>query len=216
MLITIIGAGAGISRAVAELFGQKGFKIALISRQEEKLKALVSELSALGIEATYAIADAGDEKSLTQALDNIYQAQGLSDIILYNAFAYNMKPLATETWDSIKQQLDVNAGGAFHLLKSMLPKFKERNSGKFFFTGGGLGIQPMPRTLALGIGKAALRNMIQAVTSETRGTNVQIATVTVCGFVKPEDPKYNPRSIAEQYWKLYEQKPGSYETEVMY
>ena len=29
MLVTIIGAGAGISHAVAELFGQKGFKIAL-------------------------------------------------------------------------------------------------------------------------------------------------------------------------------------------
>jgi NADP-dependent 3-hydroxy acid dehydrogenase YdfG len=216
MLITIIGAGAGISRAVAEIFGQKGFKIAVISRSEEKLKKMVHELNGMGIKSTYAIADAGDEVSLTEALDSIHEAQGLSDIILYNAFAYNMKPLATETWESVKHQLDVNAGGAFHVLKSMLPKFKERNSGKLFFTGGGLGIQPMPRTLALGIGKAALRNMIQAVVPETRGTNVHIAMVTVCGFVKPDDPKYNPRSIAEQYWKLHEQQSGSYETEVMY
>ena len=216
MLVTIIGAGAGISYAVAELFGQKGFKIALISRSEEKLKAQVENLKSSGINAFYAIGDAGNESSLIAAIEQIKLAHGDADLVLYNPYTFNLKPLGRETWESVKEQLDVNAGGAFHVLKHLLPRYKEKNSGKIFFTGGGLGVQPMPRALALGIGKAALRNMIQAVAQETKGSNVHLATITICGFVKPDDPKHNPKAIAEQYWRLYEQQPDSYETEVVY
>ena len=216
MLVTIIGAGAGISHAVAELFGQKGFKIALISRSEDKLKTQVEQLTASGIDASYVIGDAGSEASLISALDQIAEAHGPSDLVLYNAYYYNLKPLATETWEGVKEQLDVNAGGVFHLLKHLLPQYKERNSGKIFVTGGGLALQPMPRGLALGIGKAALRNMVQSVALDLKRTNIHLATLTIAGFVKPEDPKHNPKSIAEQYWRLYEQQPGEYETEVIY
>ncbi len=39
-LVIIIGAGPGISYGVAEKFGKAGYRIALIARNEEKLKAL--------------------------------------------------------------------------------------------------------------------------------------------------------------------------------
>jgi NADP-dependent 3-hydroxy acid dehydrogenase YdfG len=216
MLITIIGAGAGVSQSVAELFGHKGFKVALISRNEEKLKTQIEKLNTAGIDTVYAVGDAGDERSLINAIEKIHSEYGLSDVVLYNAYTPNMKGLAAETWESIKIQMDTNVGGAFQILKHLLPKFKERNSGKLFFTGGGLSMQPMPRILALGMGKAALRNMIQAVSAETRNTHVHIATVTICGYVKQEDPKNSPALIAEQFGKLYDQAPGSYETEVIY
>ena len=216
MLVIIIGAGAGISQSVAELFGQKGFKIALISRSEEKLNTQVATLTAAGVDAVYALGDAGDEASLTHAIEGIILHYGEPDLILYNAFTFNMKPIASETWETVKAQLDVNVGGAFHVLKMFVPKFKARNSGKIFITGGGLALQPMMRILALGIGKAAMRNMVLAVAQEARNTTVHIATLTVSGFVKPEDPKNSPKLIAEQYWRLYEQQPGQYETEVVY
>ena len=216
MLATIIGAGAGISHAVAELFGQKGFKIALISRTEEKLKAQVEILRSSGIDAFYVVGDARNESSLIAAIEQITLEHGDADLVVYNPYTYNIKPLSRETWESVKEQLDVNAGGAFLVLKHLLPRYKEKNTGKIFFTGGGLGVQPMPRALALGIGKAALRNMILAVAQETRGSNVHLATITISGFVKPDDPKHNPKAIAEQYWRLYEQQPDAYETEVVY
>ena len=53
-LITIIGAGKGISQSIAKKFGNEGFKIALIARNESNLQELVMQLSKLGIDATYA------------------------------------------------------------------------------------------------------------------------------------------------------------------
>lgn len=43
-LVTIIGAGPGISRAVALRFGKEGYTIGLIARREINLKAMVEEL----------------------------------------------------------------------------------------------------------------------------------------------------------------------------
>ena len=33
---------------------------------------------------------------------------------------------------------------------------------------------------------------------------------------KPEDEKYNPSAIAENYWKLYTQKKEDFEVELLY
>lgn len=216
MQVTIIGAGAGISKSVAKLFGSKGYAIALISRSEDKLKTEVAELKNMGIDAIYEVADAGVEGSLNSALDNIRDRIGHADMILYNAYSPVFKSIENETWESIRKQLDVNVGGAFFLLKKTIPYFKKENKGKLFFTGGGLAIYPQPSLTGLSMGKAALRNLILGTAEDFKGTNVHIATVTITGFVKDEDPKYNPQAIAEQYWGLFNQTVGEFETEVIY
>ena len=42
------------------------------------------------------------------------------------------------------------------------------------------------------------------------------ASVIICGLIKPEDKKYNPSAIAENYWKLYTQKKEDFEVELLY
>lgn len=44
MNILILGAGPGLSRAIAELFGKKNFHVTLVSRNEEKLRKETSYL----------------------------------------------------------------------------------------------------------------------------------------------------------------------------
>jgi short-subunit dehydrogenase len=215
MNILIIGAGPGLSRSVANLFGQNGFTVTLVSRNEDKLNHEVKELEAKNIKADYIIADAADEKSLTTILHNLQSTGQLPDVIIYNAFSFS-KGIEDETWDSLRKQLDVNVGGAFNVLKTALPAMQESGKGKLFFTGGGFGIEPHPDYIGIGIGKAALRNLVQAAARKVEGTNVHVATVTVCGFIGGSDPKYAPDKIAEQYWGLYNQQQGEFEIEVVY
>lgn len=215
MQVTIIGAGPGISHAVATLFGSKGYSVGLIARKEEKLQAEVKELESLGIQATYAVGDAGSEASLTAALDATAGQLGEADMILFNAYAPVFKPLERETWESVKQQFDINVGGAFFLLKKMLPLYKQQNKGKLFFTGGGLSLYPQATLAGLSIGKAALRNLVIGTAQGLKSTNIHLATVTVLGFVKKEDPKYNPDAIAALYWDLFSEQ-GQFTTEIKF
>ncbi|WP_027001761.1 SDR family NAD(P)-dependent oxidoreductase [Hugenholtzia roseola] len=215
-LITIIGAGTGISDAVARLFGKKGYTIALLARTESKLQEQVQKLTAQGIKAVYAVADVSEADSLKNALFQIRDTQGHADMILYNAAAVSVKDIVEQDWETIKSQFDVNVGGAFHLAKLVLPFCLKENKGKIFFTGGGFALQGDPQWTSLSIGKAALRNLVQALAKRVENTNVHIAQVTVCGYVNPQDEKYSPDKIAEQYWKLFEQKEGTFENEIMY
>jgi NAD(P)-dependent dehydrogenase (short-subunit alcohol dehydrogenase family) len=216
MQITIIGAGPGISRAVAETFGSKGFAVGLIARNEEKLKAEAEALKQQNIQAAYAAADASHEASLNQALDTIAATLGTADIVLYNAYAPIFKPLEAETWESLQQEFSVNVGGAFFVLKKFLPIYKQQGKGKLFFTGGGLALQPQPNLTGLSMGKAALRSLVLGTAQRFRNSDIHLATITIKGFVKEQDPQYNPKAIAAEFWRLYEQRQDEFETEVVY
>ena len=45
-VIAIVGAGGGMGRAIAQVFGRKGFRVALLSRDPAHLEPLVAELTA--------------------------------------------------------------------------------------------------------------------------------------------------------------------------
>jgi NAD(P)-dependent dehydrogenase (short-subunit alcohol dehydrogenase family) len=45
--VAIIGAGSGLGLSLAKKFGEKGFKVAAISRNPEKLSIIVSERECL-------------------------------------------------------------------------------------------------------------------------------------------------------------------------
>ena len=215
-LIVIIGAGPGISQGVARKFGTEGFRIALLARSESNLKGLVNDLKLEGIEAIYAVCDVADEVSLKNALSEIRQSAGHAEMILYNAAAVSVKDILDQDWESIKSNLDISVGGYFNLMKAVLPYCMANNTGKLFVTGGGFALQGDPQWTSLSVGKAALRNLVQAFQKRVEGTNVHIAQLTVCGYVNPQDEKYNPDAIAEQYWKLFNQKPGESDHEIIY
>lgn len=215
-LITIIGAGEGISKGVAEKFGKEGFKITLIARTESKLKEQVEQLSKNNISASYAVADVANADSLQNALVSIRDKEGHAEVILYNAAAVSVMDILEQNWETIKNQMDVTVGGYFNLMKMVLPYCLKENKGKLFVTNGGFALGGDEQWTSLSVGKAALRNLVQAFQKKVKETNVHVAQLTVCGYVNPSDEKYNPKLIAEQYWKLYLQNPSEFEGEIIY
>jgi NADP-dependent 3-hydroxy acid dehydrogenase YdfG len=83
----IVGAGPGISLAVARCFGAEGFKLGLIARQTDKLEDVSHTLRAEGFDSCTATADAGDEDFLRNAIRSIHDKAGETQVLIYNAFA---------------------------------------------------------------------------------------------------------------------------------
>ena len=215
-LVIIIGAGTGISYGVAQKFGNEGYRIALIARNETKLNQLAASLQQEGIDVIYAAGDVAREDSLNGALNQISEAAGIADMILYNPSGASNKDILDLDWETIKEMLDISVGGYFNLMKMVLPSYLQQNHGKLFVTGGGLSLSGDPGMTALSMGKAAQRNLVQAFQKKVAGTNVHIAQVIVRGYVQPTDEKYNPTAIAEIFWKLFLQQPGEFEGEIIY
>lgn len=204
-IIAIVGAGSGISLAVAEKFGSEGFTIALVARSESKLKEYQSSLFAKGYKCFLFVADASKEKSLKKAIKKISDHIGDVDVLVYNAANNKRLNILEESADHLAEDFKTNVGGALTAVKLVLTPMKIHNLGTIILTGGGLSTSPHPDFGSLALGKAAIRNLTYQLAHQLRGTEIKVGTVTINGIVDPKDPKYNPASIAEQYWKIHTQ-----------
>ncbi|MEU6655658.1 SDR family NAD(P)-dependent oxidoreductase, partial [Streptomyces sp. NPDC046900] len=88
--LAIIGAGPGLGAAVARRFGREGFDVALISRSQEHLDALVDELSQDGVHACGFAADVRDHQALTAALDAATSALGPIEVLQYSPVPHKL------------------------------------------------------------------------------------------------------------------------------
>lgn len=209
---TIVGAGPGIGLSVAKRFAKGGFRIALIARRMDKLQEYKTELTRQGADAHIFNGDAGDFESLIQAFNNISSTLGDTHVLVYNA-AVRRSSLPSECSPArLLDDFKVNVGGALQSAQLIIPAMKEAKKGTILFTGGGLALEPLPQFASTAIGKAGIRSLAHTLYGELLTQGVHVATVTICGIVKP-GTKFDPDLIAEEYWKLHQQPLGKWEKE---
>lgn len=201
--IVIIGAGSGISEGVARRFGREGFRAALVSRSEERLKALVAGLEDKGIEASYEVADCASPETLVAALDRM----GTPDVLVYNT------GITTPDPDEINNQylmehFQVDVASAVVAAERTATDAFASKGGCIIFTGGGFAKtwSPIPPLMALCIDKAAMNGAAICLNDRYKDRGIFVGTILVSGAVDPADARYNPDAIAEQYWKMYTER----------
>lgn len=204
-IIVIVGMGGGISYAVALKWGRAGYHIAMISRNQEKLKVFAEMLAKDGIACSYYVADAGVQKELTGAFRTIRESLGHPEVMLYNAAKIKDKNILRESIASLATDFKTNVGGAVHAVKQVVRAMKKAKKGTILFTGGGLGLNPHPNYGSLSLGKAALLNVCKQLVQELSYTQIKVGMVIVKGVVKAKDLRYNPTAITEELWKIHDQ-----------
>ena len=214
-LIAIVGAGPGIAQAVAAKFGKEGYAIALIARNKDKLMTLQSALFEAGYRAHIFVADASNEDALKEAFHKIEDQVGEVSVLLYNAALLKKLNIMEESPHNIADDLKVNLGGALTSVAAVFTPMKVKDKGTLLFTGGGLSLNPHPDFGSLSIGKAAIRSYVFQLSHQLRFTDIKVGTVTIRGRVSPDDAKYNPVAIANEFWKLHSQK-GKDQVEIVY
>lgn len=204
-ILAIVGAGPGVSAAVARNFGSKGYRVALVARNATKLETLAAELRKQAIETFYVTADASHSESLSAAFVAIRDQLGEPDVLLYNAAAITKSTAIALDEQQVIEDFKVNVVGAITSVKEVVPRFLERKEGAVLFTGGGLALYPNPDYTSLSIGKAGIRSLAYSLAQELKPNNVYVGTVTISGFVSP-GTYYDPDRIAEKYWELFTER----------
>lgn len=205
-VIVIIGVGNGISKSVAEKFGNENFSVCLISRRKDKLEKLTTELIEKGIDSHFFVADAGDSEMMKDAFDQIWEKFDFIDVLHYNAAKLKQVNILNETSDTLTRDFKLNVGGVMTVLKLVLPDMEKKNSGTILITGGGFALQPNPNYGSLSIGKAGLRNLAHSLYDALKEKNIYVGTVTVCGLVNEQSELHSPKNIATKFWQLYSEK----------
>src|ERR1051326_5029794 len=92
--VVITGASAGVGRATARAFAQRGPRIALLARGVDRLNAAAAEVRRLGGEALALPADVADPDAVEGAAAAVERRFGPIDIWINNAMATIFAPVA--------------------------------------------------------------------------------------------------------------------------
>ncbi|WP_084164743.1 SDR family NAD(P)-dependent oxidoreductase [Skermanella stibiiresistens] len=176
--IIIVGAGSGIGQAVAERFGREGWSVVLIARNADRLSAIVAELETQGIRAFALPADASRPEAIRAALAEAERLTGKLTVVHFNAAVVRQQDLFSMSDDEVVSDLAINVAAGLHTIRAAVERFGDAG-GTILVTGGGLALAPHADYASLGLGKAALRNVVEGLAAPlaSRGTRIRLATV---------------------------------------
>ena len=163
----IIGASAGIGRALAGELAGRGHSIALSARNEKALEQLHDELPRDG--HLVAALDVGDNKSVRRARDNILRRWPRIDRVVYMAGIYQPMRMGEMDLDETRKILEVNLLGAFHVTESVLPELLKQPGSQLAFCASVAGYRGLPKSQPYGASKAGLINMVESLKAEHGG-----------------------------------------------
>lgn len=215
MKLLLVGIGPGNGISIARRFGREGFEILMVARNEDKLNSYVAELAQAGIKAQAYATDIADSESFVQVLERIVSEHPDIEILHYNASSYNPATPSQLELSVLLSDLNINVVGALLSAKAVFPQMKDRGHGTLFFTGGGTAIQAPAILASLGMGKAAMRNLVFSIAQEGLPLGIHAATVTITGMVKA-GTRFDPDLIADEFWRLYGLPREKWETEIVW
>ncbi|MET8824663.1 SDR family NAD(P)-dependent oxidoreductase [Streptomyces sp. NPDC004610] len=211
----IVGVGPGLGLALARVFAGDGHPVALFGRNAGRLRGYADALVAEGHTAGVHPVDAADHEGLRDALVRATDELGAPELLVYNAAVLAPDTPTSLGPEDFARTLAVNVTGAVVAARTVLPLLPE-GRGSLLFTGGAYALHPSPERTSLSVGKAALRAYVQALHRQQEGTDVQVTTVTIAGYIDGGDPRFSSGTLAAAYLDLHHRPRDTWEAELLY
>lgn len=221
----VVGVGPGLGGALAVRFARGGFRVALVARHDESVRAVQTEIEEMGGSASSFLADACDEESVRATFRRIDQELGAPEVLLYNAGAFQVGGILGLSAASFEQAWRVNCLGGLLSAQAVLPGMVERGRGTILFSGATASLRGGANFAGVAVGKFGLRALAQSMAREFGPKGVHVAHVILDGQIDSpriraalpgRDPQtfLSPTAIAETYWALYTQDASAWTQEI--
>ncbi|MHC9537151.1 SDR family oxidoreductase [Dellaglioa sp. BT-FLS60] len=182
-VIVIMGASSGIGEATANLLAQKGAKLVLAARREDRLKAIQEANKAT--EIVYQVADVTNFDDVQKVIDLALSTFGKIDVLYNNAGIMPTAPLSEGRRDEWKKMLDINVMGVLNGISAVLPIMIEQKSGHIIATDSVAGHVVYPDSAVYCGTKFAVRAIMEGLRQEQRVNNIK-STIVSPGAVQTE------------------------------
>jgi short-subunit dehydrogenase len=210
--VLILGAGPGLSAAVAQRFGREGFEVTLLARSEQNLTEVAERLRAENVTVNIVTGDAADTRQFRKTLESI-AAEATPGVVIYNACVIAPADLLSVDVDFLHSTYAVDVLGAISAVQAFTPAMREAGSGTFIATGGYASVFPWWEYASIALDKAALRNAISMLHDQLKPEGVHAAGVTITGPIAPGTPAA-PDVLAESFWDLHTQPRDEWTREI--
>lgn len=183
----ITGAGSGMGKATAELFGREGAKVIVANRNVERGKATADTIKAAGGEAVFVQYDQGKgEAGIKRMVEESIAAFGRIDILHNHAGTLDFErdgPLHNVSEELLDFYCDLNIKGVMLVGKWVLRHMMERNQGSIVFTASDVALMGIPGAgCAYAASKGAIVSLTRVLAATYAENNIRVNAIAP-GFI---------------------------------
>jgi NAD(P)-dependent dehydrogenase (short-subunit alcohol dehydrogenase family) len=164
--VAITGASAGIGRATARLYGERGANVALIARGQAGLDGAARDVEEAGGKALAIAADVADYAQVQDAASQVEEFFGPIDVWVNVAFTSVFSPFADITPEEFRRVTEVSYLGFVHGTMAALARMRPRGHGTIVQVGSALGARSIPLQSAYCGAKHAINGFTSALRCE--------------------------------------------------
>ncbi len=187
-VVVITGASAGVGRATARAFAGRGYDVALIARDADRLAAAEAEVIAKGRRALALPLDVADPEAVEAAAPRVEADLGPIDVWVNGAMASTLAPVDQLPSEEIRRVTDVTYLGTVYGTQTALRRMRPRDRGVIVQVSSGLAYRSVPLQSAYCGAKAAARGFTDALRCELLhdGSHVRVTMVHLPAVNTPQ------------------------------
>lgn len=168
-LAVVTGGSRGIGLATASVLRDAGARVVRVARS----------LATGEHDGFYDLGcDLTDAPSWHRNLDGLLRNLGVPRIVVSNAGAFLLKPLAETSEAEFDRQVAVNLRGAFSVARGLLPPMRAAGRGVFIHIGSIADHIGFPENSAYSASKYGLRGLHESLVAEYAGSGVRLSLLS--------------------------------------
>ncbi|ULL12432.1 short-chain dehydrogenase [Mycobacterium liflandii] len=196
--LVISGVGPGLGTTLAHRCAAEGADLVLAARSGDRLDELAKQIIDKGRQAIAVRADITDDDQVSNLVDATLEAYGKIDVLVNNAFRVpSMKPLAENTFQHIRDAIELSALGALRVIAGFTRALAETN-GSIVNVNSMVLRHSQPKFGAYKMAKSTLLAMSHSLAAELGVKGIRVNSVapgyiwgdTLQGYFEHQAGKY--------------------------
>jgi 2-keto-3-deoxy-L-fuconate dehydrogenase len=159
----VTGAGSGIGRAIASLFGKQGACVVVLDLAEPAGLATVEAIRSAGGTADALACDVVNAQQVAGVFEGIERTHGRLDILVNNAGIAHVGTIEQTTEDDFDRLYRVNVKGVFLCSKAAVPIMVRQGGGVILNLASIAALVGIPERFAYSMTKGAVHTMTKSI-----------------------------------------------------
>ncbi|MGP3535129.1 SDR family NAD(P)-dependent oxidoreductase [Microbacterium sp. RD1] len=217
--LLIVGYGPGNSHALARRFGAEGWSIALVARNEERLRDGAARLRAEGISAHPFRADAADPASLREAVSRVRDQLGPITAAALTAYRnVAVSDVLVAEPEDLGAAMRIGVSGLATLVQASLDDLRAVDDASVLVVNGGLGApgRDIDRFAVsfdgdgVALESAAKSKLVGLLAERLRGDGIYVGEVVIAGTMQGSPyagpTAIDPAEVADRLWTMAQER----------
>jgi len=218
----ITGVGPGTGSALVRRFVEGGYQVAMLARNETRLKSLEEEF-----EAAHAyVCDVTDDSALARVVESIKSEFGAAKIVVHNAVGGAFGSFQEIDPEILRQNFEVNTMALLYLARLVVDDMIAQGGGSIIATGNTSAYRGKASFAGFAPSKAAQRILLESIARSAGPKGVHAAYLAIDAVIDlewtrkrmpdaPDDFFCQPADIAEAAYQLVHQPKSAWASELV-